>query len=159
MARERQETVIDGYKYEMTMLGATASYRLFHRLFKMLGPSFGALMNSVTDGVTDVQDIDLGSEVVSRGIATLTDSVKESDLDHLIDVLRKQTHAGIQEGGDKTVPLKDTFDVHFQGRIGSMFKWVWWGLTVQYQDFSSAFASLKSPSGGAESQAATSPTP
>lgn len=155
MARERQETVIDGYKYEMTMLGATASYRLFHRLFKMLGPSFGALMNSVADGVTDVADIDLGSEVVAQGIRALTDSVKESDLDHLIDTLKKQTHAGVEEDSEKTVPLSGTFDVHFQGRIGSMFKWVWWGLTVQYRDFSSAFASLKSPSAGEESPAAT----
>lgn len=158
MARERQETVIDGHRYEMTMLGATASYRLFHKLFNIIGPSFGSVMDATQKG-TDILDVDLSSNVVVQGIQSLTQNLKESDLDHVIDVLKKQTHVSVDPAvHEKTIPLANVFEAHFSGTLASMFKWLYWGLTVQYQDFSTAFANLTLPSVGGESRAASSPS-
>lgn len=146
MARETHSTVIDGDRYEMTLFGATQGYRLFHRLFRILGPSFGKLMDAVVD-TGDIRDVDLSSDVVAAGIRALTESVKESDLDYVIDAMKKCTHVG-PGGTEKTIPLSGVFEVHFQGRIGTMFKWLGWGLQTQYGSFVSAFASLKPPGEG-----------
>lgn len=156
MARERESTVIDGHRYEMTMLGATAGYRLFNRLFKMFGPSFGAIMDAVgTDGI---EDADLSSQVVVNAIRTLSDQVKEADLDHVVESLRGQTHVGIG-GTEKTVPLSSVFEVHFAGDILSLGKWVIWGLQVQYATFANAFGTLRPPVAVGATQAETSPSP
>lgn len=151
MARERQSTYIDDYKYEMTMLAATPSYKLFHRLFRMLGPSFGTLVDVIPSN-GDLGEIDFSGPAVTRGIQALTENVKETDLEHLITQLKGQTHVGVEAGSDKTTQLTPIFEVHFQGQIGSLFKWIYWGLTVQYGNFQSAFASMM-PQGGGESEA------
>lgn len=153
MARERQTTVIDGYRYEMTMLGATAGYRLFFKLLTMFGPSFGDMMDAAGGG--DIQDVDLSSSAAVRGIKSLTTNVSESDLDHVIEQLRSQTHVSVEKGSEKTVPLSKVFEMHFMGELNSMFKWLWWGLKVQYQTFSGAFANLMPPSEGGKVPAAT----
>ena len=157
MARERESILIDGHRYEMTMLGATAGYQLFCRLFRMLGPSFGAIMDAV-GGTDSIEDADLSSEIVVKAIRMLADEVKESDLDHLVERLRSQTHVGIN-GSDKTVPLSSVFELHFAGDILGLGKWVVWGLKVQYATFAGAFATLSPPVAGGAIQAATSPSP
>lgn len=136
------------------MLGATQGYRLFHRLFQIVGPSLGTLVQ-VASGGKSILDVDMGSKVMSQGIQALTTSLKEKDLDHVIDLLKKQTHAGIEENSEKTVPLSGIFEGHFQGRIATMFKWVGWGLKVQFEDFSDAFANLMPPGEGDQSPAVT----
>jgi hypothetical protein len=154
----RESTVIDGYLYEMSMLPSTPAYRLFWRLFKILGPSFGAVVD-VVSSADDLQDVDLSSNSVVNGIKVLTDNVQESDLDYVIDQLRSVTHVGVAENTDKTIPLKGQFEKHFMGKFGSLLKWVHWGLKVQYQNFSDVFASMMPQSGDEPAQAANSQTP
>jgi len=156
VGREIQHTIIDGDRYEMTLFGATQGYRLFHRLFKMFGPGFGALMDAASE-TGSIQDVDLSSDVVVSGIRSLTENVREADLDHVIDSLKKCTHVGAG-GIENTIPLGGVFELHFSGRIGTMFKWLGWGLQVQYASFFDAFANMKPPSEGAESKAAISPS-
>ena len=139
------------------MLGATAGYRLFHRLFKMLGPSFGAIMDAV-GGSGGIEDADLSSQVVVNAIRTLSSEVREVDLDHLVESLRGQTHVG-PGGTEQTVPLSQVFELHFSGDILGLGKWVVWGLKVQYATFASAFASLRPPVADGATQAETSPSP
>ena len=152
MGRESHRTVIDGDLYEMTLFGATQGYRLFHRLFKMFGPSFGQLIDAVAD--TDIQDVNLSSAGVVSALRSLSESVTEADLDVLIDALRKQTHVGVG-GIEKTVPLSGVFELHFSGRLGTMFKWLGWSLKIQYGSFADAFAGMKPRGEGEGSQAAT----
>lgn len=151
MGRETHRTVIDGDLYEMSLFGATQGYRLFHRLFKMFGPSFGKLIDAVAD--SNLQDVNLSSDAVVTALRSLTDSVSEADLDVLIDALRKQTLVGVG-GTEKTVPLAGVFELHFSGRIGTMFKWLGWGVKVQYSSFADAFADMMPRGEGGESQAA-----
>jgi len=151
MPREKHSTIIDGDRYEMTLFGATQGYRLFHRLFRMLGPSLGHLLDALVQ-VGDIRSVDLSSDAVANGIRTLTATLHEADLDHVIDSLRKLTHVGV-DGSSQTVPLSGVFEAHFQGRIGSMFKWMGWGLQVQYSSFMSAFATMMPPGEGAAPQA------
>lgn len=154
MPREKFTTVIDGDRYEMTLLGATQGIRLFHRLFRMFGPAFGRVMDSVGEG-NDLLSVDLSSNAAVAGLQTIATSVSEADLDHLVDTLKKQTQVG-PDGADKLMPLAGVFELHFSGRLGSMFKWLGWGLKVQYGNFLDAFASTMPPSGGEGSPAANS---
>lgn len=157
MSRERHSKVIDGDLYEMTQFGATQGYRLFHRILRILGPSFGHIMDALV--VTkDIRDVDLSSDVVVEGIKALTESFKEADMDLVVDLMKKATHVGVG-GSRETVPLSGVFEAHFSGRIGSMFKWLGWGLQVQYGSFTSAFAGLMPPGEGGGSAAANGPTP
>lgn len=153
MARERHSTIIDGDLYEMTLFGATQGYRLFHKLFQMFGPSFGRLMDALGDK-QDIQDVNLSSEAAVAALESLTTTVKQADLDLIVDALKKCTHVGV-DGTEKTVPLGGVFELHFSGRVWSMFKWLAWGLQVQYGSFADAFANTKPPGEGAGLQAAT----
>jgi len=153
MPRETHSTTIDGDRYEMTLFGATQGYRLFHRLFKMFGPAFGKVMDAVSE-TGDIQDVNLSSDAAVAALEALTHHVRDTDLDVMVEALKKVTHVGVA-GSDKTVPLAGVFELHFSGRIASMFKWMGWGLKVQYGTFADAFASMKPPGGGGGSPAAT----
>lgn len=157
MPRAAESKVIDGDLYEMTLFGATQGYRLFHRLFQMFGPSLGQLVDA-TAGGKNIQDVDLASDAVVRMLKDLVTRVGQDDLDAVIAALKNQTHVGIG-GSDQTVPLSGVFELHFSGRIGTMFSWLAWGLKVQYQSFFDAFVSSKPPEKGAASSAATDPKP
>jgi len=157
MARDTHSTEIDGYRYEMTMFGATQSYRLFHRLFRMLGPTLGPLLEALGTA-KNLDDVDVGSEAAIAAIRSLTQSVSEADLDHVIGQLREATHVGVEVGSEKTVPLKQVFDLHFAGRFGPMARWIAWGLGVQYGSFLPAFATMGTPSEGAASLASLAAT-
>lgn len=151
MSRETESTTIDGDRYEMTQLGATAGYRLFHRLFTMLGPTFGKVTDALaSDG--SIQDVNLSSDAAVAAIEALTHHVTERDLDHVINVLKGETHVGVG-GSEKTVPLAGVFEVHFAGRIGTLFRWLAWGLKVQFASFLDAVKDMKPPGGAAVSSA------
>ena len=153
MSDERNSTVIDGDRYEMTLFGATQGYRLFHRLFKMFGPSFGHLVDAMSgDKGASIRDVNLASDAAVSALKRLVDDVHEADLDHLIDALRKQTHVAAG-GGQNSIPLAGVFEVHFQGRMGTMFKWLAWGLRVQYASFFDALPRMKPPEKAAASSA------
>jgi hypothetical protein len=142
----------------MTMLGAKASYRLGLRLFKMFGPSLGAVFQGTgKEKIEKVEDIDLSSESMVSSITALTRQLTESDFDHLVDQLQDVTHVGLS-GATKTVPMRGIFEDHFSGDIGGMIRWLAWGLMVQYRTFSSVFATLKLPVAGDAKQEAATPT-
>lgn len=134
MARELEKKKIGNHNYEMSLLGATASYKLFHKLFKMLGPSFGMVMDAVSE-VEDVGSLDLAGGAATKAIRTLSEDISEESLEHLIDTLKAETQVNGQ-------PLEGVFEVHFQGDIAGMFKWLIWGLKVQYKTFFGAFGSI-----------------
>ena len=157
MPRDSASTVIDGDRYEMTLLGATQGYRLFHRLFKMFGPSFGRLVDVMGQQGATIQDVDMASDAAVAALKALAVDVTEADLDRVIEALKKQTHVGVCES-NKTIPLADIFELHFSGRIGPMFHWLAWGLKVQYQSFFDVFATMKPPDKGPVQSGADSQT-
>ena len=142
MAREIQRTTIGGHDYAMTLLPATRSYKLFHRLFKMFGPSFGQLMDAVA-GVKSVVDLDLSGDAVNKVIQSVTSNVSEHDLEHVISILKDETTVAIS-GSGKDIPLKGVFEAHFQGDVAGMFRWLYWGLGVQYRSFFEGLGSITS---------------
>jgi hypothetical protein len=141
----------------MTMLGATAGYKLFHRLFRMLGPTFGSMMDIGAEAKS-VEDIDVSSKTVVDAIRMLSENVKEEDLEHVIDELKSQSHVG-PNGSDKTIPLAQVFEAHFAGDITGLFRWLFWGLQVQYSTFRSVFRIFASPAEEDTTQAATNQSP
>lgn len=157
MPIDRHSTTIDGDRYEMTLLGATQGYRLFHRLFQMFGPSLGKLLDAASSA-GNIQDVDLASEGVVDLFRALTTDVREQDLDYLIESLKKQTHVSPGDT-EKTVPMTGVFELHFSGKMGAMFRWLAWGLKVQYQSFFDVFASMKPPEKAGPPPAGNGPTP
>lgn len=153
MPRDKHTTIIDGDRYEMTLFGATQGYRLMHLLFRMFGPAFGQVMDAL-EGHDDIQDVNLSSEAAVAALQALATSVKQSDLDTVIDALKKSCHVGVG-GTDKTTPLAGVFELHFSGRMATMFRWLLWGLQTQYQDFSGGLASMMPPGEADGSPAAT----
>lgn len=155
MTIEMQETVIDGHTYRMTQLGATKGYKLFHRLVKALGPSIGHFVSAVVakGDEASIRDVDITSDDFLQGIKSLTSGFSEHDLDHIVSELKSQTEVSVDDT-NKMISLSPVFELHFRGRLGSMFRWLGWGLKVQFADFFDAFASMTLPSVGARSQAA-----
>ena len=84
----------------------------------------------------------LSDKSAIHGLQTLTANMKQEDLDHVIVELRNVCHVGVN-GSDKTVPLANIFEAHFSGDIGGLFRWLFWGLKVQFGNFSNAFGGLK----------------
>lgn len=139
-------TMIDGHRYEMTMFGATQATDVFYLLWKVLFPSVGTLIDATSkpkgeNDTPSILDMDLASSEGVKMLMVLTDRLKRDDLEFVINALRKQTHVGIN-GSEKTVPLSGVYEMHFSGRFGSLFKWIGWGIKVQFANFPDAFASL-----------------
>lgn len=127
MSQDIKTTVIDGHTYKMQMLAATKSYKLFHRLMKMLGPAFGQLFD-VAKGAQTLGDVDLADTKTSNAIRTLMQDCTEEDVEHVINELKS-----VSLWNDK--PLAQVFEAHFQGRPKALWEWVYWGIATQYQDF------------------------
>jgi len=163
VARERQETVIGGHRYQMTMLGATKASHLFVRLLKMIGPSLGGLKNvsfgksNPGDDTQSILDKDLLDGSMLEIVAALTDRVSEADFDYVVNLLREQCHVGVN-GSDKTIPLRDIYELHFAGDLPGILQWLAWGLGVQFGNFRGAFANLIPLGVVGVSQAAAKPS-
>jgi hypothetical protein len=145
VARDRHETIIGGHRYQMTMLGATASSHMFVRLIKMIAPALSGLKSLPTkDNTKSILDTDLEDFAMLDFVAILGGRLTEQDFDYVVAMLREECHVGI-DGSEKTVPLKDIYELHFAGDLPGILQWLAWGLKVQFGNFQGAFASLIPP--------------
>lgn len=125
-----EERTIGDNTYRVTQLVSKDARPTLIRLFKLLGPSIGQMVEDAMAGRSINPDIGVGV-----AISQLADRISEDDLERLIDTLvQNKTLARKTENG---WPLLDKagFDVHFTGRIGEMFKVLAFALEVNFQDF------------------------
>jgi hypothetical protein len=138
---QTKEKTIGEHRYQVTQLSAPEGRRLLVRLYKVLGPSLGAITKGL-DGVDGkaVKLEELRLEFVGEALRELAMHLNEDDLEHLCEVMGKQTMVHL--GGDKWVPLQDVSALHFAGRYDEMFKWIAFALETNYAGFFKGTATL-----------------
>lgn len=145
------EETLDGVLYEMDMLPATRSWKLFRRLVQMVGPSFGSIIDAViqSEGKSKklgklLEDIEITEDFASKGIAELVDRMSESELGYIIGEFRR-----ISRANNRSLETA-YFDIHFQGKFPQLCKWLGWCIAMQYFPF--IFALLKERKRGEQGQ-------
>lgn len=123
---EVQEKEIRGRTYRVAQLGSTLGRRTLTRLVQAIGPSLAELIKSEGEG------IDLAS--TAGAIATFSRDLKDADLEYLCSTFAKVTEVQ-GEDADAWLPLDKHLDLHFAGKYGAMFEWLWFCLEVNYSDF------------------------
>lgn len=114
MARDTKQHIINGFKYDITQLGAKAGRTVLARVLRVVA--------AASEGN--------GEEAFAKFANAMTDE----QLDYLCETFAKTTMVG-PEGQDRMVPLSDCFDNHFAGKYGDMLKWLWAAMETNYASF------------------------
>ncbi len=128
---------IDGEKYEVYMLPPMQSHDLLMDVAKMIGPALGPVLDKLFSGgrsAGEVLDMEVSSEFFTKASSALFSGLDKKVLHDVIKALRSVTHVG----GKK---LDSVFDVHFKGRLDNMYKWLAFGMSVQWGKSFSALVS------------------
>ena len=137
--REVHERDIGDVGFKVEQLPGIQGRRVLVRLYKLFGPSIGALIGSSDIGspgqTVTMDDIDLSS--VGNAITRLALDIREEDLDYLCKTFGDHTQVrmpGFEEG--QWLPLKKIgHDNIWHGRYKTMFLWLAFALEVNYADF------------------------
>jgi len=136
MGREAVDKIIDGTNYTITQFGATKSMKLLTRLSKIVGEPLGEIASGF-DSKKNLLDQEFDGKMIGHAVKALVDNLDE---DHVVDTLKQLLSCVLHNGAT----LDKTFDIHFQGRLGHMFKVVFAALEVQYKDFLGGIGELVS---------------
>lgn len=115
MLRKTEQKQIGADTYEVTQMGAVKGSQVFVRLIRAIGPIILA-----ADKASDLRDALAG--------------LKEEDVDYLIKAFSPYTL--VQGKGE----LDKIFDIHFAGKYGDMFQWLWASVEVNFGSFLGASA-------------------
>ena len=139
-----QTKEIDGNTYTMFMLSPMRSHDLLMDVVKMIGPGLGPLLDaSISSGGVNLEQ-QLDAKFFSRAASALFSGIDKSIVKHVIDEFSKVT----QVQGDSGT-LDKYLEAHFLGRLSSMYKWIAWGMGVQWGGLVGAL------SGAMQAQSAT----
>lgn len=128
-----QETVIDGVTYSVYMLPPKAAMDMLVDIGKVVGPSLGTILDAASEkgGITHLLDMSVNSEFFSKAAGQLFERMDKAVLRSTIDQL-------VQVSMADGVKLDSIFEIHFRGKLGSMFQWLTFALKVQFGNFLSA---------------------
>lgn len=148
--RQPVTKLINGRKYQVTMLGATEGLDVLDDLLKVLGPAFGALAGGL-DLTKGLKEADLKGAAIERAVTAL---VQSTDKERTKSIIRRLAECTLVDGK----PLQAIFEVHFAGAYAELFKWLTFGLEAQFSDFFGGWGGLVKRVGDmfAEGQASTS---
>lgn len=128
MPREPQIRTIDGHVVQVQALPVFAGQRLFLRLLKLVGGSFGpALAALASSGSKGLGDVDLTQHLGSL-FATL--SVEETEA-----ITRALLAGALLGPPGKSQPLLDVADLEFQGSVLTLLKCAAFAIEVNFPDF------------------------
>ena len=128
MPREPQTKTIDGHVVQVQALPVFAGQRLFLRLLKLVGGSFGpALAALASSGSKGLGDVDLTQHLGSL-FATL--SVEETE-----SITRDLLAGAILDPHGKCRPLLDVANIEFQGAVLTLLKCTLFAIEVNFPDF------------------------
>lgn len=143
MGLKSQDKTIGDSSYRVTQLPAGRARKLLVRLYKVLGPAFGKLLEGLDDQAQKLAgtgkapslgDVEMLS--VSAAISTLALHLREEDLEYVVDQVLGSNSVEMSNGEGKWVRLtKETSDLHFAGRLDEMFRVLGFALEVNYSSF------------------------
>jgi len=154
--RFEEQFEIDGETYKVKHFSATRGTRIFSRLVKFAGEPVAKFL-SAGKAIKD-NDEAAANAVLGQAISALSSRIDENE----VEVLIKDILDSVQVIEAKTGKLRgvgaEYFDIHFQGRIGHLFKVLGKTVAFQYSDFLGGLAELQGLQGFAskpESKAQT----
>lgn len=134
---DAERKVIDGKSFEVYMLPPMTSHDLLMDVAKMVGPALGPVLDKLFSGDRskgEVLEQEIGAEFFTKAASALFSGLDKKVLSDVMRALREVTHV---EG----VPLDGIFDIQFKGNLDSMYKWLFFGMKVQWGKSLSALAS------------------
>lgn len=128
---------IDGHTYTMYMLDPFVASDWAVRLSKIFGPALGDLAGALAAaeaGESGFFATKLEPNKVSDAIAGVFSRMQSNDVRELVTALGGQTELHLE--GDQRVKLDNKqASNHFKGRVGAMYRFMKWGIEVQFADF------------------------
>jgi len=130
---------IEGIQYTFYMLPPMTSHNLLMDVAKMIGPAVGPVLDSALKGESSEQgqsflDKEVGPEFFTNAAGAL---FRELDKNILERVIKEFSQSSEADGA----PLNKIFDAHFQGALDRMYKWLAFGMRVQWGKSLSALVS------------------
>lgn len=139
---KKETREIDGLTFTTSQLPAMASFTLFGRLVKAVGPAFGAL--SKLDPSTPLDG-------AAGELAGAFSAIDVDEATRLVPQILSRTTVAIS-GRHENLQASGAVDRVFSGRLGTMFKVLVFALQVNYSDFlpgsAQAASQLPGPHGG-----------
>lgn len=128
--KEGVTEVIDGKTYTMYMLPPMVSNDLLIDVAKMIGPALGPVVDYLVTGkksdeLSAVMDKELDSGFFTKVATSLSRELDKEVFTRVIQTFKQFTHVDGQ-------PLDRIFDAHFRGELGAMYRWLAWGMRVQW---------------------------
>jgi len=164
---EKIEKEIDGIQYAVTQYSYPKGLRIWAKLRNVLAAPLAMSVKGVFDeaaGVGDImsKDIDVGA-ILDGVVSALQDLGGKMTPDEefaLMEEILENVHA------DGTPLTKERRVSHFAGRIGHLYKVVWFVLEANYRDFLSeitaagrkAWSAVSEKQPGDDSEGSTSPS-
>ncbi len=129
MQSDSNTKTIGESSYEIFMLPATTGLDVFLDLARIVGPAIGVVFDGADLKELDtIGDLAFSGDVFEKAARQIFQAEEKETVKATIKILAAHTHVD----GKK---LGDTFEAHFQGKIGEMFKWLVFALEVNYSDF------------------------
>lgn len=139
--RFEEQFEIDGETYKVKHFSATRGTRIFARLVKFVGEPIAKFLSA--GKALKENDDAAANAVLGQAISALSSRIDETEVETLI----KDILDSVQVIEAKTGKLRgvgaEYFDVHFQGRIGHLFKVLGKTIAFQYSDFLGGLAELQ----------------
>jgi hypothetical protein len=125
IADQSQSKEIDEHNYLVRPLGAFPAQRLLVRIGKIVAPMAGGFKGLDSE-------MDLGP-----AISRFFEAATPDEVEGIIKELAKNTEVDGKA-------LSPVFDIHFRGKLLSMYKWAAFALEVNYSDFFGGLGGLAS---------------
>ena len=141
---------IDGEKYLVKHFSATRGTKIFARLVKFAGEPVAKFL-SAGKALKDNDDA-AANAVLGQAISALSSRIDENEVETLIKDILDSVQVIEGKSGKLRAVGAEYFDVHFQGRIGHLFKVLGKTVAFQYSDFLGDLAGLEMLQGRASKQ-------
>lgn len=123
--RYSKEVAIGGDTYRVSQFNPTTGLKTLIDLAKIVGEPFALVTAGAKKDALDV---------IPSAVKMLLEKMDSEKTVSLIKDLIRSTEV---KQGDRYLPLTEIFDLHFQGRLGVLFKVLVEIVKVNYEDFSS----------------------
>lgn len=139
--RYGEQFSIDGQNYKVRHFSATRGTRIFARLVKFAGDPVAKFLSA---GKALKENDDMAANaVLGQAISALSSRIDENEVETLIKDILESVQVIDAKSGQLRGVGAEYFDVHFQGRIGHLFKVLGKTVAFQYSDFLGDLAGLQ----------------
>ena len=148
---DAQTKEINDHTYTVMMLDPFVANDVLIELGHVIGPSIGGIVGAHSGGgLENVLDAEPDAAMIQAAIGGLFLRIDKANMRWLLDTLM-----AVSEVDGK--PLKKQAPLHFRGKIGEMYQWLWFALTVQYADFTEWLAPVIARAGDFLNPTSSSP--